>query len=293
MRTVNKSVYNYDRISITARTVAYVRSFSNIPYAKEIAEKVSAKEAWEKIWGNGPESHEQLMLRAPGIEARGKSIDEILRRSNATQILELAAGMSPRGLAFTNTGKVTYTETDLQDISNEKRGIIESIAPNYSSRKLRLEQANALSYADILNASGAFLNKPLYIVSEGLMNHLNINEKKRVAYNVKCMLQVFGGAWICSDILDRKRLDAADTPGAKRTDITGRSVIENALDSEESVHAFFSNMGFSVEKYPIFTNLHELYSLRILGVPKTEINPLLQKSPWKYTWVFKLNQQRS
>ena len=60
---------SYEKISPTAKLAAYLRTFSDIPYAKEIAFVSGAKETFQELAGE----HKESMVRfAPIWEARYK-----------------------------------------------------------------------------------------------------------------------------------------------------------------------------------------------------------------------------
>src|ERR1700761_7307877 len=94
--------------SFTADVVAYRRTFTDIPFSKEIWEILQARLSPE-------EKKKQEMLNYPHItplfEARYLLTDQILKKSGITQVLELAAGMSPRGMIKSTEG-MTYVEFD-------------------------------------------------------------------------------------------------------------------------------------------------------------------------------------
>ncbi len=281
--------YDYNKIGVTALMVAHLRSFSNMPYAKDIDNLIGAGKTWRKIEGDN--AIMRIMELAPGIEARGISINNILRNENAMQILELASGMSPRGLQFTEDLSVTYVETDLQPMATQKRSIVRRISGD-SQRRGRhyILDADAMSYADLSDVSGVFLNKPLYIVSEGLLNHLNGEERSLVAHNVRCLLGVFGGAWILSDIEDKERIMRRPDSGRNNSvmKLTGRNIFDNVPSNQEETRKEFESAGFTVEKLPIFSDLSKISSFRSLNINKEDINPLIQKSHWQYTWILRL-----
>jgi len=82
---------NYEEVSPTAIATSYPRTFTDIPYEKEIYN-------WIK---NNAEIKMPLYKNlAPEIEARYKLINKLIDRSKVKQIIELAAGYSSRGLIY-------------------------------------------------------------------------------------------------------------------------------------------------------------------------------------------------
>src|SRR6185312_10375896 len=85
---------NFDKISLTAKMTAYMRQYSDIPFAKEVAQQVRAREALEKLLQNSHISPDDLVWYAPIFEVRYKSIAQMIRKSQARQVIELASGLS-------------------------------------------------------------------------------------------------------------------------------------------------------------------------------------------------------
>jgi hypothetical protein len=92
---------NFDKISVTAKLAAYMRQYSDIPFAAEIALHIGAAEAFEQLLHDHQIRPADLLWYAPIFEVRYKSIVEVIRQMGVTQILELASGISLRGLAMT------------------------------------------------------------------------------------------------------------------------------------------------------------------------------------------------
>src|SRR5579862_9381945 len=109
--------HRFDQISPTAKLVAYMRSLSDIPYSSEIANLCAAESAVQEFYGS-----ERLWLqkRIPLAELRFKSLTSLLVDSGVDQIVELASGLSPRGLILTENPAITFIETDLPEILEEK-----------------------------------------------------------------------------------------------------------------------------------------------------------------------------
>ena len=78
---------SYEKISPTAKLAAYLRTFTDIPFAKEIAKKSGAKKAFQEFADEGAKS-----MFAPLWKARYKVTHRILAQHGMTQVLELAAG---------------------------------------------------------------------------------------------------------------------------------------------------------------------------------------------------------
>ena len=84
---------NFETISPTAILTSYPRTFTDIPYEKEI---------YNWLNKNCNKDVNLNKLLAPEIEARYKLIDKLINKSNINQVLELAAGYSSRGLIYSS-----------------------------------------------------------------------------------------------------------------------------------------------------------------------------------------------
>src|ERR1700722_19440883 len=96
-----------EKIGPTAWGIAYRRAGCDIPYAREVFEemvKVMTPEDVAKMESLVSEKDQAL---TPQFEARYKLMNCLLREANVTQVLELAAGVAPRGLDMTQDSAMT------------------------------------------------------------------------------------------------------------------------------------------------------------------------------------------
>ena len=114
----------YEKISTTAKLVAHIRAFTDIPFAKEIAAASGAEKDFQTLAG---QSAEFMTHFAFNWGARYKTTDQIIARYDITQVLEIAAGLPPRGLAMTENPDVLYLATDLPEILEQEKAIAEPI----------------------------------------------------------------------------------------------------------------------------------------------------------------------
>ena len=101
---------DYEEISPTAIVTSYPRTFTDIPYEKEIY-------SWLSTHCNQEVTLQKRL--APEIEARYKLTNKLLDKLNVKQVLELAAGYSSRGLIYSQKG-YNYVEMDLTNVSKNK-----------------------------------------------------------------------------------------------------------------------------------------------------------------------------
>lgn len=278
MIIVSKTKNSQERTSPTAWLTAYLRTFSDIPYAKEIFNEfyiIKKKSGGFNMFqgSNSPKI-------APQIEARYKLIEKLLTKNKVTQVLEVASGLSSRGLDMTRHKNIEYVEVDLPEIMAQKKEIIKKIRCGHRPN-LHLEIGNALNLTDLKSATIYFnQNKQIAVVNEGLMRYFKFGEKASFAKNVHALLMRFGGVWITSDITLRQVIraeDAADKGTNKRTkEITGVDIYKNAFKSVEDAKRFFKQLGFSVEVHSFLEVKNTLSSPKKLDISKRKLEETIK-----------------
>lgn len=248
---------DFEKVSMTAQLTAFMRQYSDIPFAKDVAEFVQAKRAIEKLQEDEPFGVEDILWYAPFFEVRYKSIAETIRKLEFRQVLELASGLSLRGLAMTlQNPELIYVETDLPGISEQKQTLMASILQKENlQRPVHLHQAvaNALDADQLQTASQALKpDQPVAIVNEGLIQYLSRNEIEQVAQNVCAILRQCGGVWITPDFVVKREGQSAISEAHRRfrlaiAEETGRTLFEEAFESNEQMLAFFERMGLQAE----------------------------------------------
>jgi O-methyltransferase involved in polyketide biosynthesis len=261
-----------EKISITAVMIAKQRVFSDIPYSRQIFEML----------GEAPQDFDSPLI-APQIEARYKLINKMLIESGVNQVLEIASGLSPRGLELTDDKSVNYTEVDLPGIMAKKRKIVERIG---DKDNLHLEDGNALDISTLEKATKHFdQSKPIVVINEGLLRYLDFNQKTIVARNIYTLLQQFGGVWITPDITLREVMKAEDNVYKGQNDQIsskiGVNIHENCFENVSEAQKFFEILNFTVEKHNFSEIIDELVSPKKLNQSQEEVKALIDKA-----WVF-------
>jgi O-methyltransferase involved in polyketide biosynthesis len=282
MRTMD-----YSKISITAKLVAYFRQFSDIPFAQDVASYIKAEEAVieiakktqseDKNSSHQEEMADQGKIFAPLLEARYKSIVQVISKTRIKQVLELASGFSLRGLAMSQNADITYVESDLPGINDEKNKLIAALKMRYDLKDFSnhyVVTANALERSDLETVTARLKrDQPLIVVNEGLIPYLSADERRVLAENVRYLLSQFaGGAWITPDFTTRQLADADNAPECIQRfrkaikGATERQLHEEAFDSEESINEFIAEHRFTgVSSYQT-DEVDRLVSVERLGL---------------------------
>jgi len=274
---------SYEKVGPTAKFVAYARAFTDIPFAKEIAVESGAENTYRELAG-GVESTGRFL---PLWEARYKATDQILMQRDMTQILEIAAGLSPRGLAMTQNSEVIYVATDLSQILEEEQAIAETILVklNLHRPNLHFQVANVLDYKSLLRAAIFFKSdQPLAVITEGLLPYLDSHEKEISANNIYELLRKCGGIWITPDVSTRqswKSISQIDRIHMLQrigniSRITERNLKSNVFADENEVKQFFNKAGFTIQEYQQTNVFKDLYSVKSLNLNRNETMRILQ-----------------
>lgn len=261
---------DYEEISSTAIVTSYPRTFTDIPYEKEIYEWLSSH------------CSEEVTLNkklAPEIEARYKLTNKLLNNSNIKQVLELAAGYTSRGLIYSSKG-YNYVEMDLEKVSKNKINIIETIEKNIPE-SLNVISGNALRSSDYSKCDEYFEeNKPVAVINEGLLRYLTFDEKRIVAENVYSFLKKYGGIWITCDVTPKKFIQTQDKAlpdfNKKLNNVTSRNNLSDRFENIEHIKQFFGDVGFELVEVHKFSEMKDnLYSINYNNIIDDHIEQLL------------------
>jgi O-methyltransferase involved in polyketide biosynthesis len=151
-------------------------------------------------------------LHGPSLEAyllaRHRAIDERLERAiegdGVTQVVEIAAGLSPRGWRLHSRygGRLTYVEADLPAMAARKRRALERIGS--LSEHHRVHDLDALRDRGpaSLGAIAAELapSAGLAIITEGLLGYLPGDEVQALWRRIARTLAPFAGGVYISDL---------------------------------------------------------------------------------------------
>lgn len=261
---------DYEEIAPTAIVTSYPRTFTDIPYEKEIYQWLE-QHCQEKVTLN--------QLLAPEIEARYKLINKLLDKYGFQQVLELAAGYSSRGLIYSKKG-YHYVELDLENVSKNKKKILHSIEKDIPEN-LTILSGNALKQNDVKKVENYFQQKEkLTVINEGLLRYLTFEEKRQVAENIYNLLSNYGGVWITSDVTPKKFITSQEKAlpnfNKELSTIASRNRLNDRFENEEHIRNFFGEIGFELVEIHKFSEMRdELYSINTLGILNEKIEATL------------------
>lgn len=188
-----------------------------------------------------------MLARHVGIDA---VLDAAIRDGRVTQVLELAAGLSGRGIRFARRygDRLTYLETDLPHMAALKQGRLEQAQLLTQHHRVLALDALAEHGPAALPAVAALLDprQGLAIITEGLMNYLSPAAATAVWQRIANVLRGFRHGVYLSDfyLLDENRsLAMAAFGGALSTFVGGRVHVH--FRSPDQARRVLQGYGFS------------------------------------------------
>ncbi len=277
-------MFSHNLISPTALMVAHLRSFSDIPYSKEIDELFEAKAAFLEIAGKRAD---EFLFTAVWMELRYQSLTNSLKDYGCDNIIEIAAGLSPRGLNHTRiNNSARYVEIDLPEMMEGKRRMIEFFKDYIREGHLRLCEVDIFSKSGLQSAA-EHLDGCICVINEGLLDYLTMEEKSTLAANIRDLLSKRGGSWITSDLFypSMVHLNPAMREVMENiSKIIKRSLPGNFFESLGSAERFYHDMGFEIKRLNQRDMVKKLKSLSQVEITPQELWHILSFS---YLWVLK------
>ena len=169
-----------DRIGPTAHYTGYVWARNGLSHPE-----LACTEGRIMFDSLQPTMLASRVLGGPTLEAyllaRHRAIDAVLERATdrygVSQVIEVAAGLSPRGWRFTQRygERLTYVEADLPEMAARKRAALERMGS--LNDRHRVEEVDALRDDDgpgslAAIAAGLDRGQGLAIITEGLLGYL-------------------------------------------------------------------------------------------------------------------------
>jgi O-methyltransferase involved in polyketide biosynthesis len=247
--------YDFRRVSATALVPAFARGeYTKISWAKELLAVLRSRGA---TLSGGPWSEQSARDYAPLFETRFRAVSRLVEEKGATQVLELAAGLSPRGMELAQRG-VVYVEADLAESTALKRELVTAILGS-PPKNLYLCGASVIDRAQLLACCFPFVaGRPVAVTTEGLLRYLTFEEKTRLAGNVREILRRYGGWWITPDIHLRSWAQA-QSPMYRQSEqeTLGRNLDSNYFADLDHARQFFEHSGFVVDSRPLLEGVRD------------------------------------
>jgi O-methyltransferase involved in polyketide biosynthesis len=234
---------DYSSISPSARSLLLVKAQTDLPFARQAAELIFGADAVAQA----ASLDRAATARRAHFELRARSLDEALRAESATNILEIAAGLSLRGLAMASQENLAYVDSDLPELTSIKAELVAQLHPGPLVGTLHVQPLDALDPEAFRRTVRAMPRRPMAVVHEGLLMYLGEEEKARLATSVREALLERGGAWITADVYVRSE---THLPRDEKTQtfLAEHRVDENKFADWHAAEVFFMSNGFLIER---------------------------------------------
>lgn len=134
-------------------------------------------------------------LRASLLE-RHRILDELITTSRCKNVIELAAGLSRRGITMTEDASIRYVEIDLPHVVDAKRAILEK---SERGRDALARPSFTIEKGDVttidLDAVLSDAKGSLFVIAEGLLMYLDEAAQNKLFDEVSRRLEKCGGSF--------------------------------------------------------------------------------------------------
>jgi O-methyltransferase involved in polyketide biosynthesis len=185
-------------LSVTALYTSAAWSWGGLPNA-ELLEHPRARGVFRAVNGTLAMTRPFVGGGAPlrvSLLHRHVLIDALLRASKARAVVELAAGLSRRGVSFSEDPALTYVEVDRDSVIATKRDLLSRT----EAGRTALGRANlVLRAADVTETPFDELapeGAPLFVIAEGLLMYLEAHAQRALAAAIAARLSRGGGTFV-------------------------------------------------------------------------------------------------
>jgi O-methyltransferase involved in polyketide biosynthesis len=176
---------------------------------------------------------------------RHAMIDHLARESKLGRIVELAAGLSPRGAAFTADPAVRYTEIDLPAVVAKKRELLSRTADG----RAVLARPNFEVVAGDVETVELDVAEPVFVIAEGLAMYLDACARGRLFAKLRRLADVAGDVRFAFDLVPTSEEPPPGRAGrileAAMKRFTGGRTFERDARTRSDVIAELTAAGFS------------------------------------------------
>lgn len=207
----SRSDDGHHRISPTAHYTAWVWHRLGLPHAELFATARGRRLFW--AFRAAGEWVGTVSPRVPSMEHylayRHRLIDARLRALEPDMLVELAAGLSRRGVTWAVDHGVPVLEVDLPHMVEAKRRRLERAPPAVlRATRERLEQVSSdvldPAFGELLTERIARAERPA-VVAEGLLGYFDLAQRRRLLTSVAAALRARGRGWMLCDLHTRER----------------------------------------------------------------------------------------
>jgi len=282
---------DFSKISPSAKSLLMLKGLTQIPYAREAAELMSYPDHYHPDFEN---TDLAFWTRVVHFESRYWSIDQLFHDLVFHNVMELSSGFSFRGLNMVQEKNIHYIDTDLGNVIEYKKDLVDKLVGKdiSSPGKLEMLTLNVLDENEFNLIVDRFEDGPLVIVNEGLLMYLNSQEKEKLCKIISGVLARKGGYWITADIYRRTTLTRLKDDKDELKELTDQQRIEdNMFDDFDAAKDFFRKQGFVVDMestmdFSKITTIPYLFK----NATEAELNAMRALPQVQTTWRLKLGK---
>lgn len=267
---------NFDPVSPTAKVVGYLRGLDkSLKITDSLSQETSGGALLQQLGLTDPLT---LASMAVLFQSRYHALNAAIAEThqNVNQVIEFAAGISPRGYQWSQMSPGTiYVESDLPQLMIHKAKLIRNSLMAHACHGqglLHCCAANVLDRESVFNSLSTLdQTKPFTIVTEGLLLYFGDDEMHQFLGNIQAVLTTFPQSTWVSDLVSQENLEellssSPDVANGVRQvfGLTGRTVVpSNPFKSEDCILRWLNQYGMSVESTVPLRNTTSMLSFDV------------------------------
>jgi O-methyltransferase involved in polyketide biosynthesis len=192
-------------LSVTALYTSAAWAWGKLPNAELFASKEGERvfHVVNAVMALARPFFARLPPLAKSLLHRHAMIDHLLTASRCTQVLELAAGLSRRGVTFSTDPKMRYVEVDLPNVVDKKRALLSRSSDGRdalarSNWSLVPADVSTMALADVVPPAREL---PLFVIAEGLLMYFDAAAQGALFRAVAERLAEGGGGTLVFDLV--------------------------------------------------------------------------------------------
>lgn len=196
----------------------------------------------------GVNIEETLLQRHQILDHR---LDHLIRDNGVTQVLEIACGLSPRGMQFSRRyPQVKYVEADLPGMVERKRTLLNrnaALRDKHTIVECNFFEKDTPAALNTVLREHFDQSQPIAIITEGLVNYFDLPTISSVWGKIARLTRAFPAAWYLTDLYPEAHGRAAPfvNIGARLLGQITRAEVNLHFTSDDAIEEGFRQVGFS------------------------------------------------
>jgi O-methyltransferase involved in polyketide biosynthesis len=157
----------------------------------------------------------------PALLQRHRMLDALVEEFEGKVVLELAAGLSPRGSRFSSNEDLHYVEVDLAPVLSVKRALL---ARTVQGQEVALRENLEFVAGDLRSMDLAGLvppGEPVLVIGEGLFMYLSADEQRSLWRRIADLIAGRAGSQLAFDLVPSCEQAPSGTTGRLLAKVMG------------------------------------------------------------------------